>query len=144
MCPLNRETRTLRAASGSVMVANGMGHLRVFSLQGHAPHKLRGIRRGALVGVVALASLVGACGHPATEAECKIILERIVELELRSQKVNDPTEITKRRNESLGLTADGGRSDLLDGCVGRHITDRALACVQSAETAMEITEHCLQ
>jgi hypothetical protein len=126
------------------MVANGMGPLRVFSLQGHEPRKLRGIRCGTFVAVLALASLLPACGHPATEAECKIILERIVELELRSQKVNDPAEITKRRNESLGLTADGGRSDLLDGCVGRHITDRALACVQSAETATEITEHCLQ
>ena len=91
-----------------------------------------------------LVLLSAACGHPASEAECRIILERIVELELKSQKVNDPVEIAKRRSESLGLAADGGRSDLLDGCVGRHITDRALACVKSAETASDITEHCLQ
>jgi len=90
------------------------------------------------------AVLSAACGHPASEAECRIILERIVELELKSQKVNDPVEIAKRRSESLGLSADGGRSDLLDGCVGRHITDRALACVQNAETASDITERCLQ
>ena len=67
-----------------------------------------------------------------------------MELELKSQRVNDPVEVAKRRSESLGIAADGGRSDLLDGCVGRHITDRALACVQSAETASEITENCLQ
>lgn len=94
--------------------------------------------------MLAFALLAAACGHPASEAECRIILERIVELELKSQKVNDPAEIAKRRSESLGMSADGGRSDLLDGCVGRHITDRALACVQSAETASDITEHCLQ
>src|SRR5262245_15404956 len=131
--------RTLRVASGSVMVADGMGELRVFTLQGQKPHKPRGIRRGTIVSVLAFALFSGACGHPATEAECRIILERIVELELRSQKVTDPAEMAKRRNESLGVTTDGGRSDLLDGCVGRHITDRALACVQSAETASEIT-----
>ena len=121
-----------------------MGDLRVFSLQVHVPRKPRGSRRGAFALLLAAASLLAGCGHPATEAECRVILERIVELELRAQKVNDPAEIAKRRNESLGISADGGRSDLLDGCVGRHITDRALACVQSAETASEITEHCLQ
>ncbi|HMI83866.1 MAG TPA: hypothetical protein VK550_07210 [Polyangiaceae bacterium] len=105
---------------------------------------MRRLRRGSFFAVLACALLAGACGHPASEAECRIILERIVELELRSQKVNDPAEIAKRRSESLGLATDGGRSDLLDGCVGRHITDRALACVQSAETASDITENCLQ
>jgi hypothetical protein len=92
--------------------------------------------------VVALLS--AACGHPASEAECRVILERIVELELKAQRVSDPAEMAKRRNESLGLSPDGGRSDLLEGCIGRHITDRALACVRNAETASEITEDCLQ
>lgn len=121
-----------------------MGDLRVFSSQRRGPGKGRGIRRGTFVSAFAFALLSAACGHPASEAECRIILERIVELELKSQRVNDPAEIAKRRNESLGMSADGGRSDLLDGCVGRHITDRALACVQTAETASDITEHCLQ
>lgn len=136
--------QTLRAASASVMVAGGMGDLRFSSWQVREPNEFRGVRRGMFLGALASFLLLAACGHPATEAECRIILERIVELELKSQKVNDPAEIAKRRNESLGLSADGGRSDLLDGCVGRHITDRALACVQSAETASDITEHCLQ
>jgi hypothetical protein len=121
-----------------------MNDLRLSSRQGHGQGKVRGIRRGTFISALALTLLSTACGHPASEAECRIILERIVELELKSQKVNDPAEISKRRNESLGLSADGGRSDLLDGCIGRHITDRALACVQSAETASDITEHCLQ
>jgi hypothetical protein len=125
------------------MLASGMGDLRFSSLRERGANVRRGSRRrfgSALV----LALLAAACGHPASEAECRIILERIVELELKSQRVNDPVEVAKRRSESLGLAADGGRSDLLDGCVGRHITDRALACVQSAETAAEITENCLQ
>jgi hypothetical protein len=138
-----RAKQTLRAASASVMLANGMGNLRFFSSQERGPGG-GGDRRGRFVAALALVMLLAACGHPASEAECRIILERIVELELKSQKVNDPAEIAKRRSESLGLSSDGGRSDLLDGCVGRHITDRALACVKSAETASDITEHCLQ
>jgi len=85
-----------------------------------------------------------ACGHPASEAECRTILERIVDLELKAQRVTDPGEIAKRRTESLGLSSDGGRTEVLDGCIGRHITDRALACVRAAETAADITDRCLQ
>jgi hypothetical protein len=39
---------------------------------------------------------------------------------------------------------DGGRPEVLQGCVGRHITDRALTCVRNAESASEITDRCLQ
>jgi len=84
------------------------------------------------------------CGHPATEAECQIIVERIVELELKAQHVTDPEEVAKRRGESLGISSDGGKPEFLEGCVGKHITERALACVRRAETASEITDRCLQ
>jgi hypothetical protein len=95
---------------------------------------------------VALAAVLvmSACGHPASEAECQTIVERIVELELKAQRITDPVEIAKRRGESLGVAADGGKPEVLQGCVGRHITDRALACVRNAETASEITDRCLQ
>ncbi len=93
--------------------------------------------------VLAGLALAG-CGHPATEAECQTIVERIVLLELQAQKVTDPGEISKRRSESLGLAGDGNRSEVLQGCIGRHITDSALACVRRAESAQEITDRCLQ
>ena len=93
---------------------------------------------------VAAALLLPACGHPASEAECQAIVERIVELELKAQRITDPAEIAKRRGESLGASGDGGKPEVLSGCVGRHITDRALACVRNAETASEITDRCLQ
>jgi len=97
-----------------------------------------------LVGAGFVALFLSACGHPATEAECQAIVERIVELELKAQKVTDPAEIAKRRSEGLGVGSDGGKPDVLQGCVGRHITDRALACVRNAETASDITDRCLQ
>jgi len=129
----------LRAASASVMVANGMSDVRLTQ-----DLVTRGSGRRKFLPALVTALLLLGCGHPASEAECRVILERIVELELKAQKVSDPAEITKRRNETLGQATDGGRSDLLDGCIGRHVTDRALACVRNAETAAEITEDCLQ
>jgi hypothetical protein len=104
----------------------------------------RSLRRSLLacLGLAAAFSAFG-CGHPATEAECQTIVERIVELELQAQRVTDPSEVAKRRGESLGA-ADGGKSEVLQGCIGRNITDRALACVRGATTASEITDRCLQ
>src|SRR5262245_37093723 len=87
---------------------------------------------------------VAGCGHPASEAECEAIMNRIVELELKAQKVTDPAEIAKRRSESLGLAGDRGRAEVLQGCVGKRITDRALVCVREAENASDITDRCLQ
>jgi predicted protein tyrosine phosphatase len=87
---------------------------------------------------------VSACGHPASEAECQTIVERIVELELKAQNVTDPTEIAKRKNESLGLGDGANKGEVLKGCVGKHVTDRAITCVREAQTASEITDHCLQ
>jgi hypothetical protein len=95
--------------------------------------------------LLVIAVLIGGCGHPASEAECEVILDRIVELELKTQRVTDPGEIAKRRNESLGLGGTkGAKSNVLQGCVGKHITDSALACVRSAATSAEITDRCLQ
>jgi hypothetical protein len=93
--------------------------------------------------LVAALFLGSGCGHPATQAECETIVERIVDLELQAQKVTDPGEVAKRRGESLG-SGDGGPSEVLQGCDGRNITDRALACVRGATSASEITDRCLQ
>ena len=92
----------------------------------------------------ALLPWAAGCGHPASEAECGVIMDRIVELELKAQKITDPAEIAKRRSESLGLAGDRGRAEVLQGCVGKRITDRALVCVREADNASEITDRCLQ
>jgi hypothetical protein len=98
-----------------------------------------------LLGLLALvAPWASGCGHPASEAECEAIVNRIVELELKAQKVTDPAEIAKRRSESLGLAGDKGKAEVLQGCIGKRITDRALVCVREADNASEITDRCLQ
>jgi hypothetical protein len=129
----------------SVMVPCVMFRLRPFAmLDVRLLASMPARRWPALLALAFGVVFSSACGHPASEAECRTILERIVELELKSQKVTDPAEVAKRRAESLGLSADGGRTEVLDGCIGRHITDRALACVRGAETAADITDRCLQ
>jgi hypothetical protein len=82
-----------------------------------------------------------ACGHPATQTDCTTILDRIVELELKAQNVTDPAEVTKRRESAL---ASGDKAQLYQGCVGKRITDAALACVRTAKSVDEITDRCLQ
>jgi hypothetical protein len=96
-----------------------------------------------LLGFIASTGLAG-CGHPATADECQLIVDRIVELELKAQKVSDPAEIARRRRTSLGMPDGAPPPDVLKDCVGRHLTDRAIACVRSAKTAGEISERCLR
>lgn len=88
-------------------------------------------------------SLFTGCGRPATDAECREILTRIVELELKAQNVTDPSEIEKRRAE-LEQSIAAGKSGPYEGCVGKRITEAQLRCVREAKTSKEITHECLR
>lgn len=82
---------------------------------------------------------LAACGHPATEAECNTIIAKSAELELRAQNVTDPAVIAQRTEAVKAARGD----ELLKKCVGKRITDRALACVSRATTPEEV-DKCLQ
>jgi hypothetical protein len=100
---------------------------------------------GGNLAAVALALALSGCGHPATEADCQLIAERIAELELKAQHITDPAEIRRKKDETLGLGgATSSKKELLEGCIGRHVTDRALACVRQAKTSDEIASQCLR
>lgn len=86
----------------------------------------------------ALALLAG-CGHPASLDECEVIFQRTVEIELRGQNITDPKIIEDRK---ATVRAARGK-DLIDRCVGRRITDRAVACVRTASTSDEV-DRCLR
>ncbi|MFO0586806.1 MAG: hypothetical protein U0441_04675 [Polyangiaceae bacterium] len=100
------------------------------------PKPLRAI--AALPFVVAALAASG-CGHPASVDECNVIIEKSAELELLAQNVKDP-ELIKQR--TAAVKASRGE-ELLKRCVGKRITDRALACVKSAQTPKEV-DACLQ
>lgn len=79
------------------------------------------------------------CGHPASQQECDEIFRRSAEIELRAQSVNDPDQIEAKIAEAKAVRGQ----ELLDECVGKRITDDAMACVRQADTA-EALDACLQ
>ena len=90
---------------------------------------LRGV---AMMGV---AIGIGGCGRPATEAECSLIVDRIIEVELKASGVTE-AEATQRKKEELRAAS---QKELKD-CVGRRITAGMLECVKGAATADEINQ----
>ena len=89
--------------------------------------------------VVSSLALVG-CGHPASRAECEQILDKVVELELASQNIKDPTLVAQRKEDTRKAKGDA----LMNRCVGRKITDKALACVRTATSYDQINDVCLR
>ena len=86
-----------------------------------------------------LASTSGCRGAPATEAECRAILDRIVELELGELGFRDPV-LAERKKAQLGRQL----ADELGKCVGLPLPAGALACVRRARSTEEISHGCLR
>lgn len=84
--------------------------------------------------------LIHGCGHPATQQECEEILDKVVELELRGQHVEDPATLEQRKK----ITREVKAPDLLPQCVGRKITAQAMTCIRQAHSYDEIDNHCLR
>ena len=81
----------------------------------------------------ALAFAIAGCGRKATQADCDLILDRYVEVQLKAMNVNDPATIDKRKAEMRG-----DMKEEVKGCVGKRVTDGMLACVKSAKSNEEI------
>jgi len=92
--------------------------------------------------LLALAVPLGAlgCGRPATEAECREILRKAAELELRSRLDGDPVLI---ENEVKDIE-QALQSSIQTRCVGKRISSRAMDCVRKAKTADEVVSTCLR
>jgi len=101
------------------------------------------LARFSVLAVLGAASLISGCGRPATDAECREILGRIVELELRAQNITEKSEVDKRRAE-LEESIASGKSGPYEGCVGKRITEGQLRCVREAKSSGEITNECLR
>ncbi|HEU4537337.1 MAG TPA: hypothetical protein VFS00_24625 [Polyangiaceae bacterium] len=91
----------------------------------------------ALAGV---ACALVACGHPATEAECDEIFNKVVELELSGQKVNNPDIVSKRSAEAR----EARGAALRQRCLGRRLTDKAMSCVRGATSYDQIENECFR
>jgi hypothetical protein len=80
--------------------------------------------------------LVIGCGRPATQQECEEIVVRVTELELKARGIagSDGQEVQE--------TKEALRKTTMQDCVGRRISDKAMACVRSAKTAQELVGEC--
>jgi hypothetical protein len=92
-----------------------------------------------LLPTLALLFALPACGHKATEADCKLIVDRSIEVQLDAQGITDPAVRAKQRET---LQKKAGDVDI-KGCIGRRVTDGMLECVRRAKTPDEVTA-CLQ
>lgn len=96
------------------------------------------LKSGMLARGCALLSLLllGACGRPATQKECDEIVVRVTELELKARGIagGDGQEVQE--------TKEALRKTTLRDCVGRRISDKAMACVRSAQTAQQLVGEC--
>jgi len=114
---------------------------------------LRSSRRGAIVAASCepkdTSARLPAAGPPrstsprssrrASPWPCEAIFQRSVEIELRAQNVTDPKIVAERAAAVRAARGDA----LIEKCVGRRITDRAVACVRQANTPAEV-DGCLQ
>jgi hypothetical protein len=82
---------------------------------------------------MAMATAVTGCGRKATQADCDLIVDRYVEVQLRAMNINDPATIEKHKAEMRHDVKD----ELRD-CVGKRVTDGMLACVKRAQTNDEM------
>lgn len=80
--------------------------------------------------------LLSACGRKATVEDCQRIVKRITELELKN--VVPDQQIGSEVSEAQ----ETFRQRALSDCVGRRISEDALACVENATTAAAIIDEC--
>jgi hypothetical protein len=96
-------------------------------------------RRLPLGALAVAAAVVAGCGRPATREECQAIFDKTAALELREQNVTDPAIVEER----VAAVRAARGEELIARCVGRRVTERALACVAGAETGEQV-DRCLQ
>lgn len=83
------------------------------------------------------AALAWGCGRPATEQECQEILRQAAELELRERLGND--ELIESEVKAIEASM---HESMMQKCVGKRITEGALACIRQAKTVDQLFGEC--
>ncbi|HWL84196.1 MAG TPA: hypothetical protein VNO21_00155 [Polyangiaceae bacterium] len=93
-----------------------------------------------LSGSVLLAAIFGVflmgCPRDATEADCQLIIDRNVELQMKAMNNADPAAIQKKQEEVRREMKDELRGE----CLGRKVTNSMMNCVRTAKTTDEINQ----
>ncbi|MGO9834827.1 MAG: hypothetical protein ACLP1X_11460 [Polyangiaceae bacterium] len=96
------------------------------------------MRQVALLLLAGSASSAAGCGRRATEADCQLIVNKSVELQMKEMSRADSPSIEKREQEVRAQLGDEIKS-----CEGRNVTERTLSCVRSASTTQGL-DACLR
>lgn len=89
--------------------------------------------------LVSMSMLVACHERAATRAECQLILDRIITIELGELGYRDP--IFARRKQTELRTRLKSR---LDACIGRPIPTHAITCIPNATTTEHLSHDCLR
>jgi hypothetical protein len=83
-------------------------------------------------------AIAAGCGRRATDADCRLIVDRSVELQMKEMSYNDAAAIAEREQQVRAELDDQIRS-----CEARRVTDKTVACVRAAATIKEL-DSCLR
>lgn len=89
--------------------------------------------------VAALTALLACQREPATAADCRALLDRIVAIELAEQGFRDPV-LTRRKQDSFARTL----ADELARCEGLSLPPGARECVANAGSSEVLSHTCLR
>lgn len=98
-------------------------------------------RRATASLIAGLAALLGSgsCARePASAADCRALLDRIVALELAEQGFRDPV-LTRRKQDSFARSL----ADELARCEGLTLPPGARECVAEAGSSEQLSHTCL-
>ena len=97
-------------------------------------------RARGLVVIFGLAvSLAGCRRHVATEADCRAILDRLVEMELAESGFHDPALVPRWQGE-LAHRFD----DELRRCRAVRVRDDLPACLRAAQNPEQVAHQCMK
>ena len=99
------------------------------------------MRRAALSMALGFCVAIGGCrrGHPASEAECALLLDRMVDLELEERGFHDPALAAHWHAQARTRF----REDLA-ACRGRALPPGALDCLGKAHSAERAAHDCFR
>jgi hypothetical protein len=71
--------------------------------------------------------------------DCEQIVVRMTELELKANHVTDP----KLVEDQVASTKGSFRERAMKECVGRQLSENAMACIRAATSSDQILSECL-
>jgi hypothetical protein len=83
---------------------------------------------------------VSACNR-ATEADCKLIVDKSVELEMKESAADAGVDAAAISHRSQEVRAE--LDEQIRACQGRRVTDKTMACVRGSKSSEEL-DQCLR